>query len=207
MSFPLTAPSSSLEDIWSRRLSVCKDTAHHSHKCLNSMTGLGKCPLSDRINTSAPVPWQDGAALFLGWLAYVRENPRKDNWVSMQEYMQSQFAPLDKSAEAKKRFKGQRIAHESEKAMQAYSSIQVRNITKMGAESSFSSKGIWDQFLLGLPEALLRSTANIYANELAAYDALSPVSKISKPQEKLMPQLRAQRASQRNLAALAPTLL
>ena len=115
--------------------------------------------------------------------------------------MQSQYAPLDKLAEAENCFKGQRMVHESEKALQAYSSIQIRNITEMGAESSFSSKGIWDQYLSGLPEQLLRSAANIYANEKAAYDALSPVSRIFRMQEKLMPQLRAQRASQQNAAA------
>ena len=65
MHAPVTAPSSSTQDTWSRRLSVGKNTAHHSHICVNSMTGLGRCPLSDRIHTSAPVPWQDGAALFL----------------------------------------------------------------------------------------------------------------------------------------------
>ena len=135
------------------------------------------------------------------WVAYVRENPGKDTWASMQEHMQTQYAPLDKSAEAEKRFKSQRMVHESKKALQAYCSIQIRNITEMGSKSSFSSKGMWDQFLSGLPELLLRTAANIYATEKAAYDALSPISRISRMQEKLMPQLRAQRASQQNAAA------
>ena len=42
-------------------------------------------------------------------------NPGKDNWASMQEHMQSQYAPLDKSAEAGKRFKSKKMVHGSEK--------------------------------------------------------------------------------------------
>ena len=127
------------------------------------------------------------------WVAYIRENPSKANWQGMQDHMQSQYAPLDRSAEAEKRFKGQKMVHESEKALQAYCAIQIRNITEMGPESSFSSKGMWDQFLSGLPEPLLRTAASIYASEKSAYDAPSPISR--------MPQLRAQRASQQNSVA------
>lgn len=135
------------------------------------------------------------------WVAYTKENPEKANWKGMQEHMQSQYAPLDKSAEAEKRFKGQRMVHESEKALQAYCAIQIRNITEMGAESSFSAKGMWDQFMSGLPEPLLKIEASMYATGKPTYDNLSPISRITRMQEKLMPQLRAQRASQQNSVA------
>jgi len=47
------------------------------------------------------------------WIAHTKTNPGKDNWASLQEYMHIQYAPLDKSAEAEKRFMDQRMTHET----------------------------------------------------------------------------------------------
>ncbi len=140
------------------------------------------------------------------WIAHTKTNPGKDNWASLQEYMQIQYAPLDKSADAEKRFMDQRMTHETEQALQTFSNIQIRNITEMGADSSLSSKGLWDHYMAGLYGPLSRSATTIYANEKAPFDTLSPIGRITKMQERLMPQLRAHRSTHQIAEASGPHL-
>ena len=94
--------------------------------------------------------------------------------------MLAHHGPIDKSAEAEKRFTKHKMEHESEKALQTYCNIMIRNITEMGSESSFSSKVLWDTYLAGLPGNLRRTATGIYATEKAAYDGLNPIGRITK---------------------------
>ena len=138
------------------------------------------------------------------WIAHTKNNPGMDNWASLQEYMQVQYAPLDKSAEAEKRFMDQKMSQETEQALQTFSNIQIRNITEMGEDSSFSSKGLWDHYMSGLYGPLSRSATTIYSNEQAIYDALTPIARITKMQERLMPQLRTNRSTHQSAEASRP---
>jgi len=140
------------------------------------------------------------------WIAHTKTNPGKDNWASLQEYIKIQYAPLDKSADAEKRFMDQRMTHETEQALQTFSNIQIRNITEMGADSSLSSKGLWDHYMAGLYGPLSRSATTIYANEKAPFDTLSPIGRITKMQERLMPQLMAHRSTHQIAEASGPHL-
>ena len=130
------------------------------------------------------------------WVTYARENPAilagtpAEQWTNLQKYMQAHHGPLDKASEAEKRFKGQQMTHESEKAMQAYANIQIRNITEMGSDSTLSSKGIWETFLKGLPPHVRTTATSVYTTEKESYDAQDPISRITRMQERLMPQLR-----------------
>ena len=120
--------------------------------------------------------------------------------------MQVQYAPLDKSAEAEKRFMEEKMTHETEQALQTFSNIQIRNITEMGIDSSLSIKELWDHYMAGLYGPFPRSATTIYANNKAAYDALSPIGRITKMQERLMPQLRANRSTHQIAEASGPQL-
>ena len=135
------------------------------------------------------------------WIAHTKANPGKDNWASLQEHMQVHYAPLDKSEEAEKRFMEQRMSQETEQALQTFSNIQIRNITEMGADSRLSSKGLWNHYMSGLYGPLVRSATTIYSSEKAAYDALTPIARITKMQERLMPEVRTSRST--NLTAEA----
>ena len=67
------------------------------------------------------------------------------------------------------------MEHETERALQKYSNIMIKNITEMGFESSFSSKGMWGTYLAGLPRKVCRSATGKYATEKTAYDSLNPI--------------------------------
>jgi len=100
----------------------------------------------------------------------------------------------------------QKMTHETEQALQTFSNIQIRNIIEMGADSSLSSKGLWDHYMAGLYGPLPRSATTIYANEKATFDTLSPIGRIANMQERLMPQLRAHRSTYHIAEASGPHL-
>ena len=60
--------------------------------------------------------------------------------------------------------------------------------------------------MAGLYGSLSRSATTIYANEKAPFDTLSPIGRITKMQERLMPQLRAHRSTHQIAEASRPHL-
>ena len=76
----------------------------------------------------------------------------------------------------------------------------------MEADFSLSSKGVWDNYMAGLYGPPSRSATTIYANEKATLDLLSPIGRITKMQERLMPQLRTHRFTHQIAEASDPHL-